>query len=96
MFEPFVNWWTGTFNPWIDRVLPDREIFGNGVERWLAALGLLLGLWLVFRFSRGLCDCGRKVWPTASSPSGRKPSRIWPSRDQVVVLAGIGDLYRLR
>ena len=48
------EWWQEHVDPWIDRIAPDREIYGNDVERWLVALALLFGLWIVFRIVKSI------------------------------------------
>lgn len=54
MFQAVNDWWYQTVDPWIDRVAPERAFFGNDVERWLVAVGLLLGLWLLLRVTKGV------------------------------------------
>ena len=54
MFHAVNDWWYETVDPWIDRVFPEREIAGNEIERWLVAIAVLMGLWLLLRIIKGI------------------------------------------
>ena len=54
MFQAVNDWWYQTVDPWIDRFISERKIYGNEVERWLIALALLLGLWLLLRIIKAI------------------------------------------
>ncbi len=56
------EWWMNTVDPWIDGVFPHREFWGNAVERWLIALGVLLGLWLLFRIIKSIVRSRAQHW----------------------------------
>ena len=54
MFQAVNDWWYQTVDPWIDRFISERKIYGNEVERWLIALALLLGLWGLLRIIKAI------------------------------------------
>ncbi len=54
MFQSIAAWWQQNIDPFIDRIAPNRKFFGNDVERWMIAFGVLLGLWLLFRIIKGI------------------------------------------
>jgi small-conductance mechanosensitive channel len=49
MLDSIRTWWGGTLEPWIDRSLAGRELFGIAVERWLLALVTLVVVFFALR-----------------------------------------------
>lgn len=81
---PEMGGWERWVDPWIDRIAPERELYGNDVERWLIALGALLGVWLLLRIIKSIvqgraqsfADRGASVWPKAVADMAQA-TKVW-------------------
>lgn len=84
MFQSIAGWWERSVDPWIDRIAPERTLYGNDVERWLIALGSLLLLWVVLRIIKSIvqgraqsfADRGPSAWAKAVADMARA-TRLW-------------------
>lgn len=84
MFQSLTGWWQRTVNPWIDRIAPERELYGNNVERWLVAVGMLFGLWVLLRIVKAIihkraqahAEQGQSAWAKAIADMAQA-TRLW-------------------
>jgi small-conductance mechanosensitive channel len=84
MFQSIADWWRRSVDPLIDRIAPERELYGNDVERWLLALAALLGIWLVLRIVKAIvqgraqtyADRGTSPWAKAVADMAQA-TRVW-------------------